>query len=224
MVRAGCFGWKLVTLPQRSEPAHLAKLLWDRQQLERIAMVVKLADSERANIQKQLEQFDLAKAVLFLNPNLTPTARASELAMAKRQKNDWFVTELGKQRADEVILADQLHENTATEQGATQTVSRMNDTLNLSDEQQKQLLAGLVERDLNCLTQPMLAAKVSGTIQTEPPLPDISEDAEKILTPTQWQMYQDPGNTNRQKAVELEGMVKVMIGLLPASFAELFKN
>ena len=212
---------KLVTL---IKPEHYAKTLWDKEQLERIAAVVKLTDEEGVNLQKRLEQFDLAKASLFLNPNLTPAARASELAKAKQQKVDWFTTQLGKKRADEIILSSQLHERAATEEQASQAVSRMSDTLNLSEEQKEQLQAGLVERDLNPLTLPMLVTKVYGTIQTEPPVPDISEDIEKILTPIQLQMYQNPSAINRQKDEELNDMNGMMSGLLPTLFEELFKD
>lgn len=212
---------KLVALVK---PEQLAKILWDKQQLERIAAVVKLTDEERVNLQKRLEQFDLAKASLFLNSNLTPAARASELAKAKQQKVEWFTTQLGKKRADEIILSNQLHERAATEQRASLAVSRMSDTLNLSEEQKEKLQVGLVERDLNPRTQPMLAAKVHGTIQTEPSVPDISEDIEKILTPAQWQIYQNLSATNRQKDEELKDMAGMMSGLLPTLFEELFKN
>ena len=212
---------KLVALVK---PEQLAKILWDKQQLERIAAVVKLTDEERVNLQKRLEQFDLAKASLFLNSNLTPAARASELAKAKQQKDDWLSTQLGKKRADEIIRSNQLHEHSATELRASQAVSRMCDTLNLSDDQKEQLQAGLVERDVNPRTQPMLAAKAYGTIQTKPPVPNISEDIEKILTPVQWQMYQSLSATNRQKDEEIDDMAVMMRELLPNLFEEIFKN
>jgi hypothetical protein len=212
---------KLVTLVK---PEHLAKIIGDRTQLERVAAVVKLSDEERENVQKRLEQFEIAKCSLLLNPNLTPAARASELAKARRQKDDWLSAQLGKKRSDEVTRASQLHENAATELRASLAVSRMSATLNLSDEQKKQLQAGLVERDLDPLTQPMLSAKVYGTIQTEPPVPDISEDAEKILTPAQWQFHQTQHAAKSQENEELSEMSEMMSGLLPTLFEEIFKN
>ena len=209
---------KLVTLVK---PEQLAKILWDKEQLERIAAVVKLTDEERINLQKRLEQFDLAKASLFLNSNLTPTIRASELAKVKQQRVEWFTTQLGKQRADKIILSNQLHERAATELRASLAISRMNDTLNLSDGQKEQLKAGLVERDLNPLTQPMLTAKVCGSILTEPPAPAISEEVEKIVSPAQWQAYQNLDATTRQRGDEMSEM---MSGQLPNLFEEIFKN
>ena len=212
---------KLVTL---IKPEQLAKILGDREQLERIAGVVKLTDEERINLQKRLEQFELAKASLLLNSNLTPATRANELANAKQQKDDWFSTQLGRMRSEEIIRSNQLHEHAATERRASLAVSRMNDTLNLSDDQKEQLQVGLVERDLNPVTQPMLAVKIYGTIQTNPPDPDISEDAEKILTPAQWQTYQIQNATNRQKDEEIDDMAVMMRELLPNLFEEIFKN
>lgn len=212
---------KLVTL---IKPEQLAKILGDREQLGRIAGVVKLNDEERVNLQKRLEQFELAKASLLLNPNLTPAARASELAKAKQQKDDWFSTQLGRIKSDEIIRSNHLHEHATTERRASLAISRMSDTLNLSEDQKEQLQVGLVERDLNPVTQPMLAVKVFGTIQTEPPDPDISEDAEKILTPAQWQTYQIQNATNRKKDEELNDMAAMMRELLPNLFEEIFKN
>ena len=209
---------KLVTLIQ---PEQLAKILGDKTQLERIDVVVKLTAEERVNVQKRLEQFDLTKCLLLLDPNLTPAARAVELAQAKQQKDAWFSTQLGKKRSDEIILANQLHERAATELRVSLAVSRMNDTLNLSDGQKEQLQAGLVERDLNPQTQPMLTTKVCGTIQTEPPSPDVSEDVEKIVSPAQWQSYQKQAATNRQKD---EAMTEMLSGRLPTLFEEIFKN
>ncbi len=212
---------KLVTL---IKPEQLAKILGDKTQLERISAVVKLSDEERENVQKRLEQFEISKCSLLLNPNLTPAARASELAKAKQRKDDSLSTQLGKKRSDEVIRANQLHENAATELRASLAISRMAETLNLSDEQKEQLQAGLVERDLNPPTQPMLSARVCGTVQTDPPAPDISENAEKILTPAQWKIYQTRDTTNSQKDQELNEMAGMMSGLLPTLFEELFKN
>jgi hypothetical protein len=212
---------KLVTL---IKPEQLAKISGDRTQLERITEVVKLTDEERENIQKRLEQFEISKCSLLLNSNLTPATRASELVKAKKQKDDSLSAQLGKKRSDEVIRANQLHENTATELRPSLAVSRMATTLNLSDKQREQLQAGLVERDLNPSTQSMLAARVHGTVQTEPPPPDISEDAEKILRPAQWQIYQTRNATNSQKDEELNAMGGMMSGLLPSLFEELFKN
>jgi hypothetical protein len=212
---------KLVTLVK---PEQLAKILRNKTKLERVTAVVKLSDEERENIQKRLEQFDIANCSLLLNPNLTPAARASELAKARKQKDDWLSAQLGKKRSDEVTRASQFHENAATELRASLAVSRMSATLNLSDEQKKQLQAGLVERDLDPLTQPMLSAKVFGTIQTEPPVPDISEDAEKILTPAQWQFHQTQHAAKSQENEELNAMGEMMSGLLPTLFEEIFKN
>lgn len=212
---------KLVTL---IKPESLAKILGDRTQLERISAVVKLTDEERISVQKRLAQFDLAKCSLLLNPNLTPTARAGELAKAKQQKDDWFSTRLGKMRSDQIILSNQLHERAVTERRASLAVSRMSETLDLSDEQREQLQVGLVERDLKPLTQPMLAAKFFGTMQTEPPVPDLSEEAEDILSPAQWQAYQKQGAINRQKDEEFNEMAGMMTGLLPTLFEEIFKN
>ncbi len=212
---------KLVTLVK---PEQLAKILGDRKQLKRIAGVVKLTDEERVNVQNRLEQFELAKASLLLNSKLTPAARASELAKAKQQKDEWLSTQLGKQRADEIIRSNQRHEHAATEQRASLAISRMSEILNLSENQKMQLHAGFVERALNPQTQPMLAAKVYGTIQTEPPVPDISEDAEKILTSAQWQVHQNQVATNRQTDEELNDMAGMMSELLPKLFEEIFKN
>ena len=212
---------KLVTL---IKPEQWAKTLWDKAQWERIAAVVKLTDEESVNLQKRLEQFDLAKVLLLLNSNLTPTARASELVKAKQQMGDWFTTQLGKKRADEIILSNQLSERDTNEQEASRAVSRMSDTLNLSEDQKAQLQAGLVERELNPLILPMATMQIVGTLQTEPPVPDISEDIEKTLTPIQWQMYQKLSATNRQKEEELKDMGEMMSGLLPALAEEIFKN
>ena len=212
---------KLVTL---IKPEQWAKTLWDKAQWERIAAVVKLTDEESVNLQKRLEQFDLAKVLLSLNSNLTPAARASELVKAKQQMGDWFTTQLGKKRADEIILSNQLSERDTNEQEASRAVSRMSDTLNLSEDQKVQLQAGLVERELNPLILPMATMQIVGTLQTEPPVPDISEDIEKTLTPIQWQMYQKLSATNRQKEEELKDMGEMMSGLLPALAEEIFKN
>lgn len=212
---------KLVTL---IKPEQLAKFFGDKTQLERIATTVKLTDEEHVNVQKRLELFDLTKCSLLLNPNLTPAARANELAQAKQQKDQWLLTQLGKKRSAEVILANQLDENAATEQRALSAVSRMSETLNLSDPQKEQLQAGLVEHDLTPQTQSMLAIRVYGTIQTEPPVPDISEDVEKILTPAQLKIYQTPNVSILQDDKQRNEMAGMINGLLPTLFEEFLKN
>jgi hypothetical protein len=173
------------------KPDDLAEVLGDGGYFENILSAVKLTDEERASIQQRLKQFNLKKTALFVNANLTPAARAAELAAAKQQREEWLVAKLGKERADAAILSIQLHERASAEKRASEAVLRMDYSLNLSDAQKNQLLAGLIKRDLTPATaEAMLNQETYGGINIEPPVPDLSADMEKILPPAQWQLYQ----------------------------------
>ncbi len=207
------------------KPDDLAEMLADGGDFLNIETAVTLTDEERTSIQQKLKQFNLKKAALFLNANLTPTARATELATAKRLKDEWLSAKLGKERANAVTLSDQARQRSSVEKRADEAILRMDYCLNLSAAQKDQLRAGLIERDLvPVTTEEMLIQKNNSNINMEPPVPDLSAEIEKILTPAQLKLHHQHNAAGAYNNIQQQNLVNSYMQAAQATVEEFLQN
>jgi hypothetical protein len=200
------------------EPEAFSALLGNGGRFERICSVAKLTDAERAIVEKQLVQFDAENARLSLDSKLTPDARATALFALKTRRNEWLEAQLGKERAEAIKVSDQAKKRADAQERAALAVSLISGIARLSAAQKDELFKGLVERDLQpSQAEPMIEQQTYGKIEMEPPIPDLTEEAAKILTPDQLQASQRQLERSNLSLVQQQKLItKMMEAIQPA--------
>jgi hypothetical protein len=190
---------------------------------KRIYMIAGLTTEETTDILVGLKPYELEQMRIYLNQGLTPAKRGEMLAEVKRRREAWLAVRIGKERYAAVLLSDEVVKNTSAEEGATNAINRLVSAVNLTDAQKEKLHAGFIEQQLNPAAAPeeRLVVTTNGSIQREPPGPDLSEELKKNLTPEQWNLYQKPraddGHINSRNQV----MINVMMESLQPALVEL---
>lgn len=207
------------------EPEAFAAFLGNGGRFERICSVAKLTDDERAIVEKQLEQFDAENARLSLDSKLTPDARATALSALKMRRNEWLEAQLGKERAEAIKVSDQAQKRADAEERAALAVSRISGIARLSAAQRDELFKGLVERDLQpSQAEPMIEQQTYGKIEMEPPVPDLTEEAAKILTPDQLQASQRQLERSNLSLVQQQKLITKMMEAMQPALEEMLQS
>ncbi len=178
-----------------------------------------LSNAERDMIRQGLEPYAKERAALYLNRDLPSAALTAGLAEVTRRQEEWLAAQLGKDRYDSVLRADEQKTRLSAERRATQSVSRISAAADLTDTQQDQLYAGFLQHNLHPpkAVEDKLVVQTFGNLTVGPSTPDLSEDAEKLLTPAQLKIYQlqkQNAATNAEVQGKLTGTL--MERLMPA--------
>ena len=178
-----------------------------------------LSDLERETIRKGLEPYAKEKAALHLNRDLPAAASTAGLAEVTRRQEEWLAAQLGKERYDSVLRADEQKTRLSAERLATKSVSRIAAAADLTDTQRDQLYAGFLQHNLHPpkAVEDKLVVQTYGNLTVGPSAPDLSEDAEKILNPAQLKIYQlQKQNAATNSEVQGKLMGVMMENLMPA--------
>jgi hypothetical protein len=191
---------------------------------ESLAAAANPTNVERDTIRQGLERYDEQKVALYLNRDLASTALTAGLAEVKRRQDEWLAAQLGKERYEAILRSNEQHTRASAERRAAGSVSRINSAADLTETQKEKLYAGFLELNLHPPTaaEDKLVVDTFGYLEIGPSAPDLSEDAEKILTPEQRQLYQlqqqaAAQNTAAQGAAMMsmmESLMPVVMGLL----------
>lgn len=191
---------------------------------ERLAATANLTKEERDTIRQGLEHYDEQKVALYINRDLATAALTAGLAEVKRRQEEWLASQLGKERYEAILRSDEQHTRASAERRAAGSVSRINSAADLTETQKEKLYAGFLELNLHSPTaaEDKLVVDTFGSLEIGPSAPDLSADAEKILTPEQRQLYQlqrqaAAQNTSAQgEAImgTMESLMPVVMGLL----------
>jgi len=208
------------------KPEQVAGFLINEQAFESLALAAHLTAEERVSVQAGLKSYDLERAGLYLDRTLTTAARLEGLAEVKQRQEAWLAGQLGKDRYEAVLLSGKRNKRASAERMASAGVSRISSSVDLTEAQKAELHAGFLERSLNPAIPRggEIAVIASSSIEMGPFAPDLSEDAEKILTPGQWQLYQGQMDASA-KSMNRQGelMLGLMESLKPA-FGELLES
>lgn len=187
---------------------------------EALASAANLTLEESATVREGLEKFDEERAALFANHAIAPAALTTGLADVKLRQDQWLAGQLGTERYAALTRYEERRTRESAKQRAAEAVSRIAAATDLTEEQKEKLNEGFLELSLRppqAAAENKLVVETTGNLNTGPTAPDLSEDAEKILTPAQLENYQ----LQQQAAVEnteakTEAMMEMMQTLLPA--------
>ncbi|MES2659543.1 MAG: hypothetical protein V4689_13070 [Verrucomicrobiota bacterium] len=186
---------------------------------ESLAATANLTKEERDTIRQGLEQYDQERAALYLNRGLAPAALTAGLAEVKRRQEEWLAAQLGKERYEAVLRSDEQDTRASAERRAEQSVSRISSAADLTEAQKDKLYAGFLELNLHPpkTAEDKLVVETFGNLEMGPSAPDLSGDAERILTPKQRQLYQLQREASAQNtAAQSEMIMGLMESLMPA--------
>ena len=185
---------------------------------ESLAAAANLTNEERDTIRQGLERYDEQKVALYLNRGLATAALTAGLAEVKGRQEEWLASQLGKERYEAVLRSDEQHTRASAERRAAESVSRINSAADLTETQKEKLYAGFLELNLHPPTaaEDKLVVDTFGYLEIGPSAPDLSADAEKILTPEQRQLYQLQRQAAAQNtAAQGEAIMSMMESLMP---------
>ena len=186
---------------------------------ESLAAAANLTNEERDTIRQGLERYDEQKVALYLNRGLATAALTAGLAEVKGRQEEWLAAQLGKERYESILRSNEQHTRASAERRAAGSVSRINSAADLTETQKEKLYAGFLELNLHPPTaaEDKLVVDTFGYLEIGPSAPDLSADAEKILTPEQWQLYQLKRQAAAQNtAAQGEAIMRMMKSLMPA--------
>ncbi len=203
------------------EISKIVPIISSADKLSRIILAAKLGKVEQDEFKRAFDQFDAERAVAYLNQDLTGEQRADALNAISGRQDAWITGHLDSARAASLQSSEESFKRAGAEQNATRAVSRIVNSVSLTDEQKDRLYAGFLDRELHPPAAPVAPLKVQiyGNISLDPPAPAIHQDAQKILTPEQWRTYQDvSGNKSQiasyQQMLVLHQMYPVLISKL----------
>ena len=185
---------------------------------ESLAAAANLTNEERDTIRQGLERYDEQKVALYLNRGLATAALTAGLAEVKGRQEAWLASQLGKEQYEAVLRSDEQHTRASAERRAAESVSRINSAADLTETQKEKLYAGFLELNLHPPTaaEDKLGVDTFGYLEIGPSAPDLSADAEKILTPEQRQLYQLQRQAAAQNtAAQGEAIMSMMESLMP---------
>lgn len=187
---------------------------------ETVAASTHLTPEESSAIREGMEKYDKERAVLYLNHDPTRAALNAGLAGLKLRQEKWLAGQLGTERYARLIRDDDRRARDSARQRAAESVARIGSATDLTEEQKEKLNDGFLKLNLDpprTAAENKLVVETTGSLETGPSAPDLSEEAEKILTPGQLEGYQ----RQREAAAEntkarSEATMGMMESLLPA--------
>lgn len=185
---------------------------------ESLVTAANLTGDEREAVRRGLKQFDGHRAELYLNRSLSPAALADELLKVKGRREAWLAAQLGKERYEAVVRCGERQARASAERRAAASVSRISSAADLSQAQKDALYAGFLDLNLNPPSSAgnKLTVETFANLKVEPSVPDLSEDAEKILTEEQLRLYQLQKKTSAQTlAARSQGLMGITESLIP---------
>lgn len=188
---------------------------------ESVAASAHLTPEESSHIREELGKYDKERAALYLNHDLTPAALDVGLAGLKLRQDKWLAGQLGTERYARMIRDEDRRNRASAKQRAAESVSRIGSATDLTEEQKKKKLNdGFLKINLDSprkAAENKLVVETTGSLEMAPSAPDLSQEAEKILTPGQLEDYQhqQEASTENTKA-RSEAMMGMMESLLPA--------
>lgn len=186
---------------------------------ECLAAAVDLTLEESATIREGLEKYDGQRAALYANHDLAPATLAGGLAGLKRRHEEWLAGQLGPERYAALNLHQERRTSDSAKLRAAASVSRIAAATELTEAQRQQLNEGFLELNLRPTlpAEDKLVVETFGNLTMGPPAPDLSSEAEKILTPEQLENYQIQQEAAVENTEAQSGaMMEMMESLLPA--------
>ncbi|MES2438877.1 MAG: hypothetical protein V4584_07415 [Verrucomicrobiota bacterium] len=186
--------------------------------VEDLGAAANLSKEERNTIRQGLKQYDKQRAALYLDHDLAPAALTSGLAEVKHRQEKWLAAQLGRERYESVLRSDERKARASAEHRAAESVSRISSAADLTESQKDRLYAGFLDINLHPpkAAEDKLVVETFGNLEIGPSAPDLSEDAEKILTPDQLRIYQLQRRATAENAgAQNDLMMGMMQSLMP---------
>lgn len=208
------------------EPSKVVGLIHSGDELARINIATNLNESERAAFAQAFAEYDLQRAKAYLDTGLTNEERTAVLAEISEKKKTWIHGRLGADRSAALIRAETEFNQARAENNARIALTRLSLAVDLKESQANRLYPEFLKREMEQQATPHaetapFALQPFGVISYDPAIPDISADAEKILTPAQWSAYREVQKSKAQEAdIQRELLTKEIVPNLLTAVGE----